>query len=79
MQETRVQSLSQEEPLEKEIATHSSITVWEIPWTEKPGVLQSMGVTESDMTERLTPHFHSNYTREKLSFIPYTQKENLLF
>ena len=40
-QETRVQSLSQEDPLEEEMATHSSITAWEIPWTEEPGRLQS--------------------------------------
>ena len=44
MQETRVQSLSQEDPQEKEMATHSSILAWEIPWTEKPGGLQSMGL-----------------------------------
>ena len=37
MQETRVQSLGQDDPLEKEIATHSSVLTWEIPWTEKPG------------------------------------------
>ena len=46
MQETQemwVQSLSQEDPLEKEMATHSSILAWEIPWTEEPGGLQSMG------------------------------------
>ena len=43
MQETRVLSLGQEEPLEKEIATHSSFLAWEIPRTEKPGRLQSMG------------------------------------
>ena len=39
-QETRVQSLGQEDPLEKEIATHSSILAWKIPWTEEPGGLQ---------------------------------------
>ena len=39
----QVQSLGQEDPLEKEIATHSSILAWEIPWTEEPGTLQSMG------------------------------------
>ena len=38
----RVQSLGQEDPLEKEIATHSSILTWRIPWTEEPGGLQSM-------------------------------------
>ena len=43
MQETWVQSLSQEDPLEKEMATHSSIVAWRIPWTEKPGGLQPMG------------------------------------
>ena len=43
IQETWVQSLGWEDPLEKEIATHSSILVWKIPWTEEPGGLQSMG------------------------------------
>ena len=44
MQETWVQSLGQEDPLEKGMATHSSILAWEIPWTEEPGGLQSMGL-----------------------------------
>ena len=43
MQETRVQFLGQENPLEKEMATHSSTLVWKIQWTEEPGRLQSMG------------------------------------
>ena len=43
MWEKRVQSLGQEDPLEKEMATHSSILAWKIPWMEKPGRLQSMG------------------------------------
>ena len=43
MWETRVRSLGQEDPLEKEMGTHSSILVWKIPWTEKPGWLLSMG------------------------------------
>ena len=43
MQETQVQSLGQEDPLEKEMATHSSILAWRILWTEEPGGLQSMG------------------------------------
>ena len=43
MQETQVLSLGQEDPLEKEMATHSSILVWRIPCTEEPDVLQSMG------------------------------------
>ena len=42
MQETRVLSLGQEDPLEKEMATHSSILAWRIPWTEEPGRLQSI-------------------------------------
>ena len=43
MQETQVQSLGQEDPLEKGMTTHSSIPAWRIPWTEEPGGLQSMG------------------------------------
>ena len=43
MQEIRVQSLDWEDPLEKEMATHSSILAWKIPWMEEPGRLQSMG------------------------------------
>ena len=42
--ETRVQSLSQKDPLEKEMATHSSTLAWKIPWTEEPGRLQSLGL-----------------------------------
>ena len=44
MQEMRVQSLGQEDPMEKRMATHSSIRAWKIPWTEEPGRLQSMGL-----------------------------------
>ena len=44
MQETWVRSLGQEDPLEKEMATQSSIRAWEIPWTEEPGGLQSLGL-----------------------------------
>ena len=51
MRETWVQSLGWEDPLEKEVATHSSILAWRIPWTEEPGGLQSMGHKELDMTE----------------------------
>ena len=53
MQEMRVRPLGQENPLEKEMATHSSSLTWEIPWTEEPGGLQSMGSQESDRAERL--------------------------
>ena len=44
MQETQFRFLSLEDPLEKEMATHSSILTWKIPWTEEPGGLQSMGL-----------------------------------
>ena len=44
MQDTQVRSLGQEDPLEKEMATHSSIFAWEIPWTEEPGRLQFLGM-----------------------------------
>ena len=44
MQETRVRSLGQEDPLEKEMATHSSTLAWKIPWAEEPSRLQSMGL-----------------------------------
>ena len=50
MWETRVRSLDREDPLEKEMVTHSSILAWRIPWTKEPGRLQSMGL-QSDMTE----------------------------
>ena len=46
-QETQVQSLGQEDPLEKGMATHSNILAWRIPWTEEPGGLQSNGVAKS--------------------------------
>ena len=51
MQETWVQFLGREDPLEKEMATYSSILAWKIPWTEEPDGLQSMGLQESDTTE----------------------------
>ena len=56
MQETWVRSLGREGPLEKEMATHSSILAWRIPWTEELGGLQSTGSQRVDTTERL--HFH---------------------
>ena len=50
MQETQVQYVGWEDPLKKEMATHSSILVWRIPWTEEPGSLQSLVSQEADMT-----------------------------
>ena len=52
MQETQVLSLGQEEPLEEEMSTHSSLLAWRIPWTEESGGLQSMGSKELDRTEK---------------------------
>ena len=54
MQDTRVRSLSREDPLGKEITNHFSIFEWEIPWTEEPG--EPCGHKESDTTEQLTHH-----------------------
>ena len=51
VQETWVRSLGQEDPLEKGMATHSSILAWRIPWTEEAGGLQSVTFNELDMTE----------------------------
>ena len=51
VQETQIQSLGWEDPLEKGMATGSSILAWRITWTEEPLGLQSMGCKESDMTE----------------------------
>ena len=56
MRETWVQSLGWEDPLEKEMATRSSIPAWRIPWTEQPGGLQPTGLQRVGHTERL--HFH---------------------
>ena len=51
MQETQIQSLALEDPLEKDMATHPSIRAWRIPGTEESGGLLSMGLQELDMTE----------------------------
>ena len=53
----QVQSLSQEDPLEEEMAVHSSILAWKIPWTEEPSGLQSWGHEESD---KLSMHTHTH-------------------
>ena len=49
--ETQLPSLGQEDPLEEEMATHSSILAWKIPWTEESGGVQFMGLKQSDVTE----------------------------
>ena len=60
MQETWVQSRGRQDPLEKEMATHSSVFAWEIPWTEEPGGLQSMGL---QTTQRLNNNIHKESYR----------------
>ena len=62
MQEIRVQSLGREDILEKEMATHSSILAWKILWTEKPGGLQSMGVTRVGYNLATKPHIGGDST-----------------
>ena len=54
MQEMWVQSLGQEDPLKKEMATHSSILAWRIPWTGEPGGLQSMGLQSQTQLKQLS-------------------------
>ena len=63
MQEIQVQSLGQEDSLEKEMATHSSILIWEIPWTEEPGGLQSMELQEVGHTGT---HTHTHFLLDAL-------------
>ena len=60
VQGAQVQFLGQEDPLEKGMATHSSILAWEIPWTEEPSWYSPWGYKQSDMTEHLSFHFTSN-------------------
>ena len=61
MQETRVQFLGWEDRLEKAMATHSSVLAWEIPWTEEPGGLQSMGLQRVGHN-LLTKQQHGDYS-----------------
>ena len=69
MWETQVQFLDQEDPLEKEMATHSSILAWRIPQTEEPGGLHTVhGVTKSDTIEWLT-NTHTHKEMESLNFL----------
>ena len=66
MQETRVQSLDREDPLEKEMATHSSTLAWKIPWTEDAGMLQSMGLQRvGNNWETTLTHSLTHSSREK--------------
>ena len=68
MQETPVGFLSQENPLEEGMATHSSILAWRIPWTEEPGGLQSVHSVAKSWTQRkqLSMHAHTSETNTML-------------
>ena len=77
VQETWIRSLGQEDPLEKETATHSSTLAWKIPWTEEPGRLQSVGRQESDTTEQLHFLFFLSMAFSRVSFPPKEQTDFL--
>ena len=78
MQETEVRSLPKKDPLEEEMAAHSSILAWKIPWIEKPGGQQSRGISkESDMTLCARTHTHTHTHTHSMHFLLYlkgTQK-----
>ena len=84
MQEMWVQSLGQENPLEKEMVTHSSILVWKIPWTEKPGGLQCMGLqrvghdlaTEHEHVDKKTKYFTFSKEISKKLIIKHLKSKN---
>ena len=67
MRETRLQSLGREDPLETEMATHSSVLAWRIPGTGEPGGLPSMGHTESDTTESTWRQQHEGTVKKAMA------------
>ena len=77
VQETQVRSLGRENPLEKETATHCSILIWEIPWTEEPGGLQSTGVAKSQRRlnerARACTHTHTHTHTHSIIWVGLTQ------
>ena len=73
--ETQVQSLGPEYALEKEMATHSSILVWEIPWTEEPGGLQSMGSQRIGHDSQTTQCIDVHRNLSRLYYFWYTEKK----
>ena len=68
-QETQVQFLDREDPLEKEMATHSSILVYRIPWTEEAGRLQSMGFPKSQTQLSTRTYTHAAFSEKDLNFL----------
>ena len=85
MQETQAHSLGREDPLEKAIATHSSISAWRIPWTEEPGGLQAMWVQSMDwqrvrhdqVTNTLGPANHTMLAKASRLIRPLQRREGL--
>ena len=75
LQETQVRSLGQEDPLEKGMATHSSILAWRIPWIEEPGQLQSMGLQKAGKKTKEEELLNSFYEASG-TFIPKPNKDN---
>ena len=80
MHKTQVQSLDLEDPLEKEMATYSSILAWKIPWTEKPGGLLSLG-QEDPLEEEMATHpsiivWRISWTEEPGGYSPWGHKES---
>ena len=65
-----IRSLGQEDPLEEEMATHSSILVWNIPWTEESGGLHPWGQKESNMTEQLSVYTHTHTHSLHMNWVP---------
>ena len=77
MQETQVQFLGWEDPLESEMATYSSILAWEIPWAEEPGGLQSRGRKELVMTEQHNNNNSSMLLNSVITFFPFPTIQDL--
>ena len=75
MQEMWIQSLIQEDPLKKEMATYSSILVWEIPWIEQPGGLQSMG---SQRVEHDLASILEDLTLSLISYVTLTKSKGIV-
>ena len=74
MQENWIPFLGQEDPLEKEMATHSSFFAWRIPWTKEPSRLQSMVLQQSTMTERVSAHAHALTHTHAQSYLGFRDK-----
>ena len=79
MQKRQVQSLGQEDPLEEEMATHSSILAWRIPWTEEPGGLQSRGSQSRTWLSMQAGSFHQKPLKRSKSVFNVLQFDSMTF